>query len=123
MNEEHKRAARRATATQRTIKVLEKTLELQKRTEAPADYIAITKQNLANCRASVERFQSIAQFWQANPTLTPRQLRAMNPENYSLGEAQAMAAHAWLCAPAGWKEKVLNRLAELEAAEFSTLKA
>lgn len=123
MNEEHKRASRRATATQRTIKVLEKTLELQKRTEAPAEYIAQTEKNLVNCRASVESFQSLAQFWQANPALTPRQLRAMNPDNYSLGEAQAMAAHCWLCAPAGWKAKVLNRLAELEAAQISTLKA
>jgi hypothetical protein len=52
-------------------------------------------------------------FWR-NHSMTPRQLRRCNPETLSLDEARALAVHAWLCAPAGWKRAVLKRLAALE---------
>lgn len=65
--------------------------------------------------------KTINDFWQNNPGLTPRQLREMNPENYSIDEAEAMAVHAWLCAPIGWKQKVLNRLNFLKESQINHL--
>lgn len=52
-------------------------------------------------------------FWQGSD-MTPRQLRQCDPSGLSLDEARALAVHAWLCAPKGWKSAVLRRLAELE---------
>jgi hypothetical protein len=49
-----------------------------------------------------------------NHSMTPRQLRQCDPATLDLHEARALAVHAWLCAPKGWKQAVLNRLAELQ---------
>jgi hypothetical protein len=45
----------------------------------------------------------------------PRQLRQLDPAGLTLEEAEALAVHAWLGAPPGWKGRVLARLADLLA--------
>ncbi len=57
--------------------------------------------------------KTINEIWRTLGT-SPRQLRQLDPASLTLDEAQVLAVHAWLCAPQGWKSRVLCRLAELQ---------